>query len=166
MPVRCRRSPFVAETRQWFDGPIALSGTISNGRAIRAARIIGADFAYIGSAFIATKEANAVEGYKDMITNSSAEDIVYSNLFTGVHGNYLKPSIVAAGMDPENLPTSDPSKMSFGTDATGERAKPKAWKEIWGSGQGVGSISKVVPAAELIGRFRKEYEDAVDPALA
>jgi len=147
--------PFVEETRQWFNGPIALSGTIANGRAIRAARIIGADFAYIGSAFIATQAANAVEGYKAMITNSSAEDIVYSNLFTGVHGNYLKPSIVAAGMDPDNLPTSDPSKMSFGTDASGERAKPKAWKEIWGSGQGVGSISKVVPAAELIARFKK-----------
>ena len=113
---------FVAETRAWFDGPIALSGAIANGRAIRAARILGADFAYIGSAFIATKEANAVEGYKQMITASSAEDIVYSNLFTGVHGNYLKPSIVAAGMDPDNLPTSDPSKMSFGTDASGERA--------------------------------------------
>ena len=133
---------FVAETRQWFDGPIALSGAIANGRAIRAARILGADFAYIGSAFIATAEANAVEGYKQMITASAAEDIVYSNLFTGVHGNYLKPSIVAAGMDPENLPTSDPSKMSFGTDASGERAKPKAWKEIWGSGQGVGSVGK------------------------
>jgi nitronate monooxygenase len=157
--------PFVAETRQWFDGPIALSGTISNGRAIRAARIIGADFAYIGSAFIATKEANAVEGYKSMITNSSAEDIVYSNLFTGVHGNYLKPSIVAAGMDPENLPTSDPSKMSFGTDASGERAKPKAWKEIWGSGQGIGSVDGIVPAAELIARFKKEYDEAVDPPL-
>src|SRR5207244_5430147 len=102
------------QTRKWFDGPIALSGAIGNGRAIRAARILGADFAYIGSAFIATKEANAAEGYKQMITSSSAEDIVYSNLFTGVHGNYLKPSIVAAGMDPENLPTSDPSKMSFG----------------------------------------------------
>src|SRR6185295_7101774 len=157
--------PFVAETRQWFDGPIALSGTIANGRAIRAARILGADFAYIGSAFIATAEANAVESYKDMITRSGAEDIVYSNLFTGVHGNYLKPSIVAAGMDPENLPTSDPSRMSFGTDASGERAKPKAWKEIWGSGQGVGSIAKVMPAAELIGRFKKEYDEAVDPAL-
>jgi len=139
--------PFVSETRQWFDGPIALSGTIANGRAIRAARIIGADFAYIGSAFIATKEANAVEGYKSMITNSSAEDIVYSNLFTGVHGNYLKPSIVAAGMDPEKRAKSDPSKVSLG------------------SGAGVGSISKVVPAAELIGRFKKEYDEAVDPAL-
>src|SRR5437899_3101253 len=156
---------FVAETRQWFEGPIALSGAIANGRAIRAARMLGADFAYIGSAFIATKEANAVEGYKQMITNSSAEDIVYSNLFTGVHGNYLKPSIMAAGMDPDNLPTSDPSMMSFGTDASGERAKPKAWKQIWGSGQGVGSVAKVLPAAELIARFEKEYNEAVDPAL-
>lgn len=156
---------FVAETRAWFDGPIALSGAIANGRAIRAARILGADFAYIGSAFIATREANAVEGYKQMITSSSAEDIVYSNLFTGVHGNYLKPSIIASGMDPDNLPTSDPSKMSFGTDASGERAKPKAWKEIWGSGQGVGSVPAVVPAAELVARFKKEYDEAVDPAL-
>jgi nitronate monooxygenase len=156
---------FVAETRQWFGGPIALSGAISNGRAIRAARMLGADFAYIGSAFIATREANAVEGYKQMITNSSAEDIVYSNLFTGVHGNYLKPSIMAAGMDPDNLPTSDASKMSFGTDASGERAKPKAWKEIWGSGQGVGSVATILPAAELIGRFKAEYEAAVDPPL-
>jgi nitronate monooxygenase len=156
---------FVAETRAWFDGLIALSGAIANGRAIRAARILGADFAYIGSAFIATREANAVDGYKSMITSSAAEDIVYSNLFTGVHGNYLKPSIVAAGMDPDNLPTSDPTKMSFGTDASGERAKPKAWKEIWGSGQGVGSVGKILPAAELIGRFKREYEAAVDPAL-
>jgi nitronate monooxygenase len=156
---------FVAETRQWFDGPIALSGAIGNGRAIRAARILGADFAYIGSAFIATQEANAVERYKEMITSSSAEDIVYSNLFTGVHGNYLKPSIVAAGMDPEDLPTSDPSKMSFGTDASGERAKAKAWKDIWGSGQGVGSVGKILPAAELIARLRQEYDAAVDPPL-
>jgi nitronate monooxygenase len=156
---------FVAETRQWFDGPIALSGAIANGRAIRAARVLGADFAYIGSAFIATKEANAVAKYKEMITSSGAEDIVYSNLFTGVHGNYLKPSILAAGMDPDNLPTSDPSKMNFGTDASGERAKPKAWKEIWGSGQGVGSLSEILPAAELIARFKKEYDEAVDPPL-
>src|SRR6202000_3507616 len=105
--------PFVAEPRQWFDGPIALSGPMGNGRAIRAARILGADCAYIGSAFIATQEANAVERYKEMITSSSAEDIVYSNLFTGVHGNYLKPSITAAGMDPESLPVSDPSKMTL-----------------------------------------------------
>src|SRR4029077_14565490 len=139
---------FVAETRQWFDGPIALSGAIGNGGAVGAARLLGADFAYIGSAFIATIEANAVEGYKQMITTSNAEDIVYSNLFTGVHGNYLKPSIVAAGMDPDNLPQSDASKMSFGTDASGERTRPKAWKEIWGSGQGIGSLSKIVPAAE------------------
>jgi nitronate monooxygenase len=157
--------PFVAETRQWFDGPIALSGAIGNGRAIRAARLLGADFAYIGSAFIATKEANAVDRYKEMITTSGAEDIVYSNLFTGVHGNYLKPSIVAAGMDPENLPQSDASKMSFGTDASGERAKAKAWKDIWGSGQGVGSVSHVVPAAELIARFKMEYDAAVDLPL-
>lgn len=156
---------FVAETRKWFDGPIALSGAIANGRAIRAARVLGADFAYIGSAFIATKEANAVDTYKQMITASGAEDIVYSNLFTGVHGNYLKPSIVAAGMDPENLPVSDPSKMNFGTDASGERAKPKAWKEIWGSGQGVGSIEQVLPAAELIARFKREYDEAIDPPL-
>jgi nitronate monooxygenase len=157
---------FVSETRAWFDGPIALSGAIANGRAIRAARVLGADFAYIGSAFIATREANAVDGYKEMITASSAEDIVYSNLFTGVHGNYLKPSIVNAGLNPDDLPTSDPSKMSFGTDASGERSKPKAWKEIWGSGQGIGGIGKVLPAAELIARFKREYEEAVDPALA
>ncbi len=156
---------FVAETRRWYDGPIALSGAIGTGRAIRAARILGADFAYIGSAFIATTEANAVDRYKTMIAGSSAEDIVYSNLFTGVHGNYLKPSIVAAGMDPDNLPVSDPSKMNFGTDASGERVKPKAWKDIWGSGQGIGSVDKVVPAAELIARLKREYDEAVDPPL-
>ena len=156
---------FVAETRRWFDGPIALSGAIATGRAIRAARVLGADFAYIGSAFIATREANAVEKYKEMITASGAEDIVYSNLFTGVHGNYLKPSIVAAGMDPDNLPVSDPSKMNFGTDASGERNKPKAWKEIWGSGQGIGSIDKVQPVSELVARLKKEYEAAIDPPL-
>jgi nitronate monooxygenase len=156
---------FVAETRRWFDGPIALSGAIANGRAIRATRLLGADFAYIGSAFIATQEANAVERYKDMITTSTAEDIVYSSLFTGVHGNYLKPSIVAAGMDPDHLPESDASKMSFGTDDSGERTRPKAWKEIWGSGQGIGSLDKIVPAAELIARFKKEYDEAVDPPL-
>jgi nitronate monooxygenase len=156
---------FVAETRRWFDGPIALSGAIANGRAIRAARLLGADFAYVGSAFIATKEANAVERYKEMITTSGAEDIVYSNLFTGVHGNYLKPSILASGMDPDNLPQSDASKMSFGTDDSGERVRPKAWKEIWGSGQGIGSLDGIVPAAELIARFKKEYDEAVDPPL-
>src|SRR6201988_1636907 len=137
---------FVAEERQWFDGPIALSGAIGNGHAIRAARVLGADFAYVGSAFIATEEANAVAAYKQMITSSAAEDIVYSNLFTGVHGNYLKPSIVRAGLDPDELPTSDPTKMSFGTDASGERTKPKAWKEIWGSRQGIGGIGQGGPA--------------------
>lgn len=156
---------FVAETRQWFDGPIALSGAMGNGRAIRAARVLGADFAYIGSAFIATNEANAPENYKNMIAASSADDIVYSNLFTGVHGNYLKPSIVAAGMDPDNLPVSDPSKMNFGTDASGERNKPKAWKEIWGSGQGIGTVDKVMPVAELVARFKSEYEAAADAPL-
>ncbi|NEW89951.1 nitronate monooxygenase [Rhodopseudomonas sp. WA056] len=156
---------FVTETRAWYNGPIALSGAIANGRAIRAARVLGADFAYIGSAFIATKEANAVERYKEMITTSGADDIVYSNLFTGVHGNYLKPSIVAAGMDPDNLEQSDPSKMNFGTDEAGERAKPKAWKEIWGAGQGIGSINEVLPAGELIARFKKEYDEAIDPPL-
>jgi nitronate monooxygenase len=156
---------FVSETRRWYDGPIALSGAIGNGRAIRAARVLGADFAYIGSAFIATAEANAQDSYKRMITDSSAADIVYSNLFTGVHGNYLRPSIVAAGLDPDNLPESDPSKMNFGTDASGERAKPKAWKEIWGSGQGIGSIDAVLPAAELIARFKAEYDAAIDPPL-
>src|SRR6202000_3296118 len=123
----------------------------------------GADCAYIGSAFIATEEANAVEAYKKMIVTSAAEDIVYSNLFTGVHGNYLKPSIVAAGMDPDNLPESDASKMSFGTDASGERNRPKAWKEIWGSGQGVGSVGRIAPAAELVARLKQEYTEAVDP---
>ena len=156
---------FVAETRQWFDGPIALSGAMGNGRAIRAARVLGADFAYIGSAFIATNEANAPDNYKNMIAASSADDIVYSNLFTGVHGNDLKPSIVAAGMDPDNLPVSDPSKMNFGTDANGERNKPKAWKEIWGSGQGIGSVDKVMPVAELVARFKSEYEAAADAPL-
>ena len=156
---------FVAETRRWFDGPIALSGAIGTGRAIRAARVLGADFAYVGSAFIATDEANAVDRYKQMIVSSTAEDIVYSNLFTGVHGNYLKPSIVAAGMDPDNLPESDPSKMNFGTDDSGERARPKAWKDIWGSGQGIGTVEKILPAAKLIKRLKREYDEAVDPPL-
>jgi nitronate monooxygenase len=160
-------SPFalVQELREWFDGPIALSGAIANGAAILGAQAMGADLAYIGSAFIATQEANAVQGYKDMIVASRGEDIVYSNLFTGVHGNYLKPSILAAGMDPENLPESDPSKMNFGTDASGERNRPKAWKEIWGSGQGIGSVHKVVKTSELAARLRKEYEEAIDPPL-
>jgi nitronate monooxygenase len=156
---------FVAETREWYDGPIALSGAIANGRAIRAARVLGADFAYVGSAFIATTEANAAQPYKDMIAGSGAEDIVYSNLFTGVHGNYLKASIRAAGMDPDNLPESDPTKMNFGTDESSDRAKPKAWKEIWGSGQGIGSIKKIVTVSELVARLMKEYDEASDPTL-
>ena len=132
-------SPFalIQELREWFDGPIALSGSIANGAAILGAQAMGADLAYIGSAFIATKEANAVQGYKDMIVASSGDDIVYSNLFTGVHGNYLRPSIEAAGLDPDNLPESDPSKMSFGS---GGNQKAKAWKDIWGCGQGIGAI--------------------------
>ncbi|MFN3415609.1 MAG: NAD(P)H-dependent flavin oxidoreductase [Caldimonas sp.] len=147
-------SPFalVQEIREWFDGPLALSGSIANGRAILAARAMGADFAYIGSAFIATEEARAVDDYKRMITESTSQDIVYSNLFTGVHGNYLRGSIVRAGLDPDALPQSDPSKMNFG----GEGAK-KAWKDIWGAGQGVGAIKEVVPARVFIERLRSEY---------
>ena len=147
---------FVAETRAWFDGPIALSGAIANGRAIRAARILGADFAYIGSAFIATKEANAVEGYKQMITSSAAEDIVYSNLFTGVHGNYLSPSIRNAGLDPDNLPEGHISTMKFGS----EGGPKKPWKDIWGCGQGIGSVTGVLPVAELVARLKREYDAA------
>ena len=147
-------SPFalVSEIREWFDGPLALSGSIANGQSILAAQAMGADVGYIGSAFIATEEAVAVPEYKQMIVDSRSEDIVYSNLFTGVHGNYLRGSIERAGMDPENLPTSDPSAMDFGGS--------KAWKDIWGSGQGVGSVDAVVPAADLIARFKREYAAA------
>ena len=157
-------SPFalVQELREWFDGPIALSGSIANGAAILGAQAMGADLAYIGSAFIATKEANAVQGYKDMIVASSGDDIVYSNLFTGVHGNYLRPSIEAAGLDPDNLPESDPSKMSFGS---GGNQKAKAWKDIWGCGQGIGAIKEIPSAGEMIDRLAAEYE-AAKAALA
>ncbi len=149
------KSPFalVQEIREWFDGPLALSGSIASGDAILAAHAVGADFAYIGSAFIATEEARAVEGYKQMIVESNSDDIVYSNLFTGVHGNYLAPSIRNAGLDPEHLPESDPSKMNFGSDR-------KAWKDIWGCGQGIGAVNAVVPTAELIGRLKREYAAA------
>ncbi|HEY4125164.1 MAG TPA: nitronate monooxygenase family protein [Rhizomicrobium sp.] len=149
-------SPFalVEEIREWFDGPVALSGSLATGRGVLAARAIGADFAYIGSAFIATEEAGAPQGYKQMITESAAEDILYSNLFTGVHGNYLRPSVVAAGLDPENLPQSDPSKMNFGS---GGNTDKKAWKDIWGCGQGIGSVKGVVPAAQLVARLEHEY---------
>ncbi|TXI63111.1 MAG: nitronate monooxygenase, partial [Limnohabitans sp.] len=150
------KSPFalIQEIRQWFDGPLALSGSIATGGAILAAQAMGADFAYIGSAFIATHEARAVDAYKQAIVDSNSDDIVYSNLFTGVHGNYLAPSIRAAGLDPENLPESDPSKMNFGGDAK------KAWKDIWGCGQGIGAINAVVSAAERIAQLKKEYQEA------
>jgi nitronate monooxygenase len=151
-------SPFalIQEIREWFDGPLALSGSIANGRAILAARAMGADFAYIGSAFIATEEARAVDAYKQMIVDSNSADIIYSSKFTGVNGNYLRPSIVNAGMDPDALGNGDPSQMSFGSnESTG-----KVWKDIWGCGQGIGAIKKIVPVAELVARFKAEYEAA------
>jgi nitronate monooxygenase len=158
-------SPFalIEEIREWFDGPLALSGAISSGRAVLAAQAMGADFGYIGSAFIATKEANAPQGYKDMITASAGDDIVYSNLFTGVHGNYLRPSIVAAGLDPDNLPVSDASKMNFGS---GGNTKAKAWKDIWGCGQGIGGVKSVESAGELVARLKREYDEALGKLTA
>jgi nitronate monooxygenase len=154
-------SPFalVGEIRQWFDGPVALSGSIATGRAIRAAEVMGADFAYIGSAFIATEEANAPERYKQMIVDSAAADVVYSNVFTGVHGNYLAPSIAAAGMDPAKLHEVEAVTMDFGRGREEKREK-KAWKDIWGSGQGIGAIDAVRPAAELVARLVAEYREA------
>ncbi len=151
------KSPFalVQEIRQWFDGPLALSGAIATGGAVLAAQAMGADFAYIGSAFIATEEARAGEAYKQAIVQGSSDDIVYTNLFTGVHGNYLRPSIVAAGLDPDKLPESDPTKMNFG----GEVAA-KAWKDIWGCGQGIGAVDGVRPAGELVARLAREYREA------
>lgn len=158
-------SPFalIHEIREWFDGPLLLSGAISNGNAVLAALAAGADLAYIGSAFIATEEANADQAYKQMIVDSSAADIIYSNLFTGVHGNYLKQSIINSGLDPQALPESDPSKMSFGS---GGGSKAKAWKDIWGAGQGVGAVKKVLPAAELIARLQAEYRAARERVAA
>ena len=152
-------SPFalVQELRRWFDGPIALSGAIASGAAILGAQAMGADLAYIGSAFIATKEANAAQAYKDMIVASGGEDIVYTNLFTGVHGNYLRPSVKLAGMDPDNLPVADPSKMNFNS---GGNQKSKAWRDIWGCGQGIGAVEGVVPVAELVARLTREYDVA------
>ena len=151
------KSPFalIQEIRQWFDGPVALSGSIASGGAVLAAQAMGADFAYIGSAFIATVEARASDAYKQAIVDGSSDDIVYSSLFTGVHGNYLAPSIRAAGMDPDNLPEGDVKTMDFG----GEGAK-KAWKDIWGCGQGIGAIDAVTTTAELVARLRREYNDA------
>ena len=156
------KSPFalVQELRDWFDGPIALSGAIAHGGAILAAQAMGADFAYIGTAFIATEEARATQDYKHAIVAGTSDDIVYSNLFTGVHGNYLAHSIRAAGLDPDKLPESDPSKMNFGGGAT------KAWKDIWGSGQGIGAIKAVEPTAILVQRLRSEYEAARRRLLA
>lgn len=156
------KSPFalVQEIRQWFDGPLALSGSIATGGAVLAAQAMGADFAYIGSAFIATHEARAMEAYKQAIVECNSDDIVYSNLFTGVHGNYLAPSIRAAGLDPDHLPESDPTKMNFGGDAK------KAWKDIWGSGQGIGAINKIQSTADYVAQLRREYRAARESLLA
>jgi nitronate monooxygenase len=152
-------SPFalVQEIRQFFNGPIALSGSIATGGAVLAAQAMGADYAYIGSAFIATHEANADEAYKQMVVDSAANDIVYSNLFTGVHGNYLKGSIIKAGMNPTDLPQSSAAAMSFSSEALSGK---KAWKDIWGAGQGVGAIKQIQSAAALIAKLKREYADA------
>ncbi len=152
-------SPFalVQEIREWFDGPLALSGAIATGGAILAAQAMGADLAYIGSAFIATAEARAAEAYKQAIVDGRAEDIVGSNLFTGVFGNYLRPSIVAAGMDPDNLPEGDVKTMNFGS---GDGSKAKAWRDIWGSGQGIGAVKAVQPAGEYVAQLKREYDEA------
>ncbi|MFQ3594857.1 MAG: nitronate monooxygenase family protein [Sphingomonadaceae bacterium] len=158
-------SPFalVQEIREWFDGPVALSGAIATGAAVLGAEAMGADFGYIGSAFIATEEARADQRYKQAIVDCRASDIVYSDLFTGVHGNYLRPSIVAAGLDPDNLPKGDLSTMNFGS---GGNTEAKAWRDIWGSGQGIGAVKAVVPAAELVARLAREYEAARQRLLA
>jgi nitronate monooxygenase len=152
-------SPFalIQEIREWFDGPLLLSGSIATGQAVLAAQAMGADMAYIGSAFIATTEARATEGYKQAIVSNGAEDIVYSNLFTGVHGNYLRPSVVAAGLDPDNLPEADPSKMNF---ASGGDSAKKAWRDIWGCGQGIGAIDKVQDAGDYVAQLIREYDAA------
>jgi len=156
------KSPFalVQEIRQWFDGPLALSGSIATGGAVLAAQAMGADFAYIGSAFIATHEARASEAYKQAIVDSNSDDIIYSNLFTGVHGNYLAPSIRAAGLDPQHLPESDPSQMNFGGD------KSKAWKDIWGCGQGIGAIDKIQSTADFVAQLKREYVEAKSRLIA
>ena len=156
------KSPFalVQEIRQWFDGPLALSGAIATGGAVLAAQAMGADFAYIGSAFIATHEARAPQNYKQAIVDCTSDDIVYSNLFTGVHGNYLAPSIRAAGLDPEHLPQSDPAAMNFAGDAK------KAWKDIWGSGQGIGAVNTVQSTADFVAQLRREYGAARERLLA
>ena len=152
-------SPFalMQEIREWFDGPVALSGSIAHGRSILAAQALGADFAYIGSPWIATDEANADQGYKDGIVEGNADGIVYTNLFTGVHGNYLRSSIENAGLNPDELPQSDPSKMNFGS---GGNQKAKAWKDIWGSGQGIGTVKSVGPVSDMVDRLEREYVEA------
>lgn len=152
-------SPFalVQEIRSWFDGPLALSGAIASGASILAAQAMGADLAYVGTPWIATEEANAAAAYKQALVDGRAADIVYSDLFTGVHGNYLRPSIVAAGLDPDNLPQGDRSQMNFGS---GGNMDAKAWKDIWGAGQGLGAIGAVEPVAERVARMAAEYEDA------
>ncbi|MEO9632626.1 MAG: nitronate monooxygenase family protein [Sulfitobacter sp.] len=152
------QSPFalIREIREWFDGPLLLSGALATGEGLLAARAMGADLGYMGSAFIATREANAVPGYKDMIVAGGADDIVTSSLFTGVSGNYLRPSIEAAGMDPDNLPSADASSMNFGSGSS----KPKAWKEIWGAGQGIGAVKQIGGVAELVDRIETEYRTA------
>ena len=157
-------SPFalIQEIREWWSGPLVLSGAIATGRAILAAQAMGADLAYVGSAFIATTEANAPAAYKQMIVEANAADIIYSSLFTGVHGNYLKPSVVAAGLDPDNLPESDPSKMDFGSGS----GKAKAWRDVWGSGQGIGAVKGIVGAADLVARLQAEYRAARDDRCA
>lgn len=151
-------SPFalVQEIREWFDGPLLLAGAIANGGAILAAQAMGADMAYIGSPFIATTEARASEAYKQAIVEANANDIIYSNYFTGIHGNYMKSSIIAAGMDPDNLPVADPSKMDFGAATSGA----KAWKDIWGAGQGVGAVKAIEPVSVLVDRLAREYDAA------
>ncbi len=153
----------IQEIREWFDGLVLLGGSIATGDAILAAQAMGADLAYIGSAFIATKEANADQGYKQGIVDCTADDIVYTNLFTGVHGNYLKPSIINAGMDPNNLPESDASKMNFGS---GGGSKAKAWKDIWGCGQGISAVKEIPTAGEMVERLKREYEAARQRLLA
>jgi nitronate monooxygenase len=156
------KSPFalIQEIRQWFDGPVALSGSIATGDAVLAAQAMGADFAYIGSAFISTEEARAAEAYKQAIVDNNSDEIIYSNLFTGVHGNYLAPSIRTAGLDPQNLPESDPSKMNFGGSSA------KAWKEIWGCGQGIGTVTKIQSTADFVAQLKREYAAARTRLLA
>lgn len=158
-------SPFalIQEIREWFDGPLLLSGSIASGDAILSALAMGADLAYMGSAFIATTEANADQRYKQAIVDHSSDDILYSNLFTGVHGNYLRPSVIAAGLDPDKLPVSDPSQMNFGS---GGNTDAKAWKDIWGCGQGIGAVKRIAPVAELVDRLEAEYLAARNRLLA